>query len=58
MSSAPGMAAAVARPPETWTIGSASPWITSVGTRSARRRAERLGWVSDRQHLAQRAAGV
>ena len=35
-SSAPGMARAVARPPETWTILSAAPWTTAVGIRSER----------------------
>ena len=32
ISRAPGIARAVARPPESATSGSASPWITSVGT--------------------------
>ena len=44
-SSAPGIAAAVARPPETWTILSARPWITRAGTRRPRSRALRLRWI-------------
>ncbi len=44
-SSAPGMAAAVARPPETCTILSARPWTTSAGIFRARSLADRLGWV-------------
>ncbi len=45
-SSAPWMAAAVARPPETCTILSSRPCTTSVGILSARSFGERFGWVS------------
>ena len=55
-SSAPGIAAAVARPPETCTIRSARPCTTSVGTRAAQA-AGPVGLGQDRHHLAQRAAG-
>ena len=40
-SSAPGMAAAVERPPLTWTILSALPWMTSAGMRRLRSRGVR-----------------
>ena len=43
-SSEPGIAREVARPPETCTILSAVPWITSVGTVTSRSRAVRSGW--------------
>ena len=42
-SDAPGMAAAVARPPLGSTSGSASPWITSVGTSNSRNPEVRSG---------------
>ena len=45
-SSAPGIAFAVARPPETWTIRSLSPWTTVVGTRTSASRLVRFGWVT------------
>ena len=56
-SSAPGMAAAVARPPETCTILSPVPCTTRAGTCTAcsRWRPVRLG--GHRHHLAQHAAG-
>ena len=57
-SSAPGMAAAVARPPETCTILSARPWTTSVGHAHARAAGGAVGLGQHRQHLAQRAAGA
>ena len=41
-SSAPGTARAVARPPDTWTIRSAAPWMTSAGIDSPRSRGPRL----------------
>lgn len=44
-SSASGIARAVARPPETWTILSLSPWTTVVGTRTSASRLVRSGWV-------------
>jgi hypothetical protein len=44
-SSAPVIARAVARPPETWTILSCSPWTTVVGTRTSASRPVRFGWV-------------
>ena len=44
-SSAPGIAAAVARPPETCTILSARPCTTSVGTRRRAAAGERFSWV-------------
>ena len=44
-SSEPGIAREVARPPETCTILSLRPWITSVGTVSSRSRAVRSGCV-------------
>ena len=44
-SSAPGIAAAVARPPDTCTILSARPCTTRLGTRSPRSRGSRSGWV-------------
>ena len=44
-SSAPGIAAAVARPPETCTILSASPWTTRAGTWTACSFGARSGWV-------------
>jgi hypothetical protein len=40
-SSAPGMAAAVARPPLTPIMRSLSPWMTRAGTRTDRSRAVR-----------------
>ena len=43
-SSAPGMARAVARPPETCTILSAVPCTTAVGIRSEARARDRFGW--------------
>ena len=45
-SSAPGTAAAVARPPEACTIRSAVPCTTRAGMVSERSRGPRLGWVS------------
>ena len=42
-SSAPGIAAAVERPPLTWTILSAVPCTTSAGTRRLRSRGVRSG---------------
>ena len=57
-SSAPGIAAAVARPPETWTIRSASPWITRAGTVSARSRGAAVGLGQDREHLPHHPVGA
>ena len=57
-SSAPGTAAAVDRPPLTWTILSAIPWMTRVGMRRLRSRGVRSGWVSDGEHLPHHAAGA
>ncbi len=45
-SSVPGTAEAVARPPDTWTILSASPWMTIAGMPSERSGTVRLGWVT------------
>jgi hypothetical protein len=45
-SSAPGTAAAVARPPDTLTRASSEPWITRVGTVTRPRSAVRSGLVT------------
>ena len=64
---APGMARAIASPPETFTIGSASPCRTSVGARTAARRAVRsvgghdggeLALAAEREERAVEAAPI
>jgi hypothetical protein len=45
-SCAPGIAWAVERPPEVWTIRSFIPWMTVAGILSARSARARFGWVS------------
>ena len=58
MSSAPGIAFAVARPPETSISGSSSPWITSAGARTDARSLVRSPDASDGKKLPGEADGA
>ena len=57
-SSAPGIAAAVARPPETCTIWSARPWIDQGRHPQRAQPRAAVGLGEDRQHLAHHAVGA